>query len=560
MPDLARRHVVSATSPSFTINNPNHIKDLGCFDEDSCRYFLREVGIRVVPFYPFSFGMEEVYSLILERYGYDGIPDATSVLQDLLESEGDASGLGDDGDIWRSWRHSWRHRNDDSLNPFIPKVGNFVLQSPTPPHIRRLKAQNFILKTQTDGAHSQRTPLAPMSVNTNMTRSFASSDIKGNTILEDDSYELPATTYSHQRCRALLASEHGSPSSILERAGRPSIARRSDTTDHSSQQDFAEITEPMLETDIDPSLLLAFEMLSTSSSPTSERMPGLRGGQGDIYRLKQVDTSKLPPQKTEEEHKSVSINSSPENITSHDVQCGPNSHQPSSLTNIHPRDRPERAELAEDSSEPPQNVNSPEQLPEADKQEPSKRRHAINREARLIDGHIITPRARKRLSSQDRPQIDRVGNVDETKPQITRRSWTPVRQNRDSPRHSWLHAIRSIFHSKGGEKSAKSSSHKASTTTTPKDARNSAANSDLSSHHPHTVASSSPFSLGLDGTFDSTEALFSRPFSSRSRLSLNRNKLLTLNSPEIDWFSTATILLPFPRNFALQANLPPLLY
>ncbi|KAI1620057.1 hypothetical protein EDD37DRAFT_183788 [Exophiala viscosa] len=559
MPDLARRHVVSAIPPSLTINNPNHIRDLGCFDEDTCRYFLREVGTRVVPFYPFSFGMEEVYSLILERYGYDGIPDATSVLQDLLESEGEAGGFGDDGDIWRSWRHNWRHRNDDSLNPFIPKVGNFVLQSPTPPHIRRLKAQNFIRKTQALDAQTQRTPLAPVSGNGTMTRPFAPSDFKGNTILQDDSYELPATTYSHQRCRALLASEHGSPSSNLERAGRPSMATRSDTTDHSSQQDFAEVTDPMLETDIDPSLLLAFDMLSTPSSPTSEQIPGLRGGQGVIYRLKQVDTSKLSPQKTEEGQPTVSIDSSPENISSHDVRCGPNSHRLSSLTNTQTPERLERANLAENSSEASQNVKSPDQIPAADKQEPSKRRHAIKREARLIDGHIITPGARKRLSSQDRPQVDRVANVDETKPQITRRSWTPVRQNRDSPRHSWLHSVRSIFHSKGGEKSAKSSSHKASVSKGAKDSRNPAANSDPPSHHPHTVASSSPFSQGLDGTFDSNEALFSRHSSLRSRLSLNLNKLLTLNSPEIDWLSTATILT-FPSNLALQPNLHPLTY
>ena len=114
MLDTGDRRVASAIMPSPTAENPPisaNIEDLGVFDEESCRYFLRQVGARVVPFYPFSFGMEEVYSLMLERYGTAGIPDATSVLQDLLENEGTAGGLGDDGDIWRSWRHSWRHRN-----------------------------------------------------------------------------------------------------------------------------------------------------------------------------------------------------------------------------------------------------------------------------------------------------------------------------------------------------------------------------------------------------------------------------------------------------------------
>ena len=85
--------------------------DAECFDEESARYFLREVGARVVPNYPFSYGMEEVNSLIVEEYGYDYVPDVWSVLQELLEEDDTASGLGDDGDVWRPWRYPWRHRN-----------------------------------------------------------------------------------------------------------------------------------------------------------------------------------------------------------------------------------------------------------------------------------------------------------------------------------------------------------------------------------------------------------------------------------------------------------------
>jgi hypothetical protein len=84
---------------------------LGTFDEESCRYFLNEVGSRIVPFYPFGFGIEEVYSSILKRYGFENCADAVGIVQELLEDEQNARGLGDDGDIWRSWRHSWRHRN-----------------------------------------------------------------------------------------------------------------------------------------------------------------------------------------------------------------------------------------------------------------------------------------------------------------------------------------------------------------------------------------------------------------------------------------------------------------
>ena len=109
--DVTRRRNLTAAAPSPLLRNSNRLEDFGCFDEEQCRFFLREVGERVVPVYPFSFGMEEVYSLILERYGYAGLSDATSVLQDLLEGDSTAGGFGDDGDVWRSWRHSWRHRN-----------------------------------------------------------------------------------------------------------------------------------------------------------------------------------------------------------------------------------------------------------------------------------------------------------------------------------------------------------------------------------------------------------------------------------------------------------------
>ncbi len=84
---------------------------LGTFDEESCRSFLRQVGEDVVPFFPFSFGIEKVYALLLDRYGRRQIADATSVLQELLEDQHNADGIGDDGDVWRSWRFHWRHRN-----------------------------------------------------------------------------------------------------------------------------------------------------------------------------------------------------------------------------------------------------------------------------------------------------------------------------------------------------------------------------------------------------------------------------------------------------------------
>lgn len=102
---------ISPTILSPRYGLPRDFSNVGAFDEETCRYFLREVGERVVPAYPFNYGMEEVYSLILEQYGFEGVPDVTSVLQELLESDDTADGFGDDGDCWRSWRFYWKHRN-----------------------------------------------------------------------------------------------------------------------------------------------------------------------------------------------------------------------------------------------------------------------------------------------------------------------------------------------------------------------------------------------------------------------------------------------------------------
>jgi hypothetical protein len=99
---MARAAIPSSVSYSF---------DSGSFDEEDCRYFLHNVGKQIVPTLPFSCGMEEVYKAIVARYGYAAIPDATSLLAELLETETSAAGLGDDSDIWRPWFYSWKHRN-----------------------------------------------------------------------------------------------------------------------------------------------------------------------------------------------------------------------------------------------------------------------------------------------------------------------------------------------------------------------------------------------------------------------------------------------------------------
>lgn len=77
----------------------------GAFDEETCRMRLHEIGDEVVPRFPFAYGIQGIYETLLGEYGTSQIADAISVFHELLEDESY------EGNIWRSWRHEWRHRN-----------------------------------------------------------------------------------------------------------------------------------------------------------------------------------------------------------------------------------------------------------------------------------------------------------------------------------------------------------------------------------------------------------------------------------------------------------------
>ena len=83
----------------------------GVFDEEDCIAFLEKFAEGVVPRTKFRLGVEKVYAAIYGRYGHidEGVPDALSAFHELLEDQSL------EGDVWRSWRHGWRHRHVSRL-------------------------------------------------------------------------------------------------------------------------------------------------------------------------------------------------------------------------------------------------------------------------------------------------------------------------------------------------------------------------------------------------------------------------------------------------------------
>ncbi|KAI9790891.1 MAG: hypothetical protein M1816_004652 [Peltula sp. TS41687] len=98
------------------------------FDEDDCREFLAyELGEEIPRLYRYARGIDEVRKRVILRYGDFNYGRAMGIFIQLLESEDCASGLGDTGDHWRSWRHDYKNRNEDLENPDTPHFPGLVL-------------------------------------------------------------------------------------------------------------------------------------------------------------------------------------------------------------------------------------------------------------------------------------------------------------------------------------------------------------------------------------------------------------------------------------------------
>ncbi|KAJ4505088.1 hypothetical protein HRR83_005935 [Exophiala dermatitidis] len=483
MVDISHRRVISAnpSSPAF-VNSPP-VEEFGCFDEESCRYFLREVGTRVVPCYPFLFGMEEVYSLILERFGYQGMADATSLLQEFLETDNAAGGFGDDGDIWRSWRHSWKHRNDDRLRPFIPKIGNFVLPEPTQRHIRILKARNFIKKCERGLAQARPSALASSPGHQNQDQAGRATPGQTGEVDLEDAYVLPAITYSHQRARTALAS--GDPAAANAYVARIQQSNRARLTASavSSQQEFVEVDPSNLTPDVDRSLLLSFEMVTNNPTSVTGNGPSLRGGEAEIITLQQV-SSPISPESPEEavvatnqassrtetsglpalasvEAQSTGIieQSSNKNVDSEPSDTG---IQPDQNENT---DTLGEDEAGDDQDEVLKGAGRNTRVASGEPLTASMRARARHREFRMVDGDIFYPRSPRKRDPSQATVLDGIAMTATGTRQgsVVRRSCTPVLQKIES-QQGWLkntaNSMLSLFRRESQSKKSISSSQK----------------------------------------------------------------------------------------------------
>ena len=83
-------------------------------DEDCHDFLTYELAYEIPIVFRYADGIHEVQKRLILRYGDENIARAMGVFQELLEDD-DASGMGDDGDMWRSWRHDYKHRKVSCL-------------------------------------------------------------------------------------------------------------------------------------------------------------------------------------------------------------------------------------------------------------------------------------------------------------------------------------------------------------------------------------------------------------------------------------------------------------
>ncbi|KIW21547.1 hypothetical protein PV08_02127 [Exophiala spinifera] len=462
-----RRHRGSSASMSLSdAHYRNQIHEFGAFNEESCRWHIREAGMRVVPRYPFSCGIEEIYCLMLEQCGFPGLPDALSVIEDMLEQDGVADSMGDDGDIFRSWRHNWRHRNADSKDPFIPRIGSFVLPTPTPRHIRRLRAQNFIRLLENPSLmQGIRPPLAPTSGNRGIVTQSVRSSFNITDILDDDDQILPRATFAHQRYRVLFSSMGTAAAAGIIGRSQLSFAGTSDSTTGYPWPRSTDLSDSQVMSEAHTLLFHPFNGFDDGVSLTSPESTALRNETSVGCEENDLDSGAAFVDENQQDIPGVANDESKAlEILPATTYEGDSVWREKRKTKVPEPLVLETFDRSESAGAPSQgNQGRPHARLRLrrESQEPTKLQRAKNREARLIDGNIILPGLCDNVSQQPlspneiRVRVDIA--VEEEGPRMSSPGWSPSLQDQASPRYSWLDSVRTTLRPGSQGKSAKSS-------------------------------------------------------------------------------------------------------
>jgi hypothetical protein len=354
----------------------------------------------------------------------------------------------------------------------IPKIGEVVLPLPTPPHIRKRKAANFIRhaeerarrvkeaearKARVLAKRKEIEELKDLAVRLAMEQTGPSEPPPAGVRAEDDPlYTLPATTFTPQKSQAVLPS---SPSALTP------VSAVTQRTGCSSQQELNEVDGASIDPLSDPSHFVRFEMMSPGQVSTdADAAPDVRGGLGEIVTLQQVPSENGPQRMTDNPLPSIS--------TLRLSQCSP--HRFVSQTCVPPlrhgslENKKRSAQAAGGSQQPLGQDIKPatadqqivvsklrkisDSLKSLLGQRPAKEHsasqqylRAANRQARIIDNQFLSPNVHQRLSLPSGLFSQNEVNVVETKKSVIRRSLTPVWQKAESSQTRVVKAFRNLF-------------------------------------------------------------------------------------------------------------------
>ena len=342
-----------------------------------------------------------------------------------------------------------------------------ILQEPTCAQLRRIKADNFLRDCE-HNRYPSRFPALLEHFIVNTDEPPGTTSTLGLQILPQTTFNRievmktrTGTTYTHQRLR--LALPKGVPlndgegtqhNSILLEEQLPARHSQIASTLHSgeSQQDFAEITNSMMGTDLNRSQLLAFEMLEPGQ-PVEQNLTDILRAPAEVFTLQQVPApvrlnQRLPSGRLSCMSQAPLSNASSEFEALYDLISSQEEQANGEKGDIQNHsfkvDPPEDMTAALPAHPIDEGFASSSKRAASQKTTALQRRLTANRHARLIDGSIFPFGPRKSTATRGSIDVQDFANGETSKRSSMRLSWTQGVQ-KDGSRGSWLHSIRSLF-------------------------------------------------------------------------------------------------------------------